>query len=123
MMTEATILIVEDDPIVRMVTQKQIAMLGNYKTEAVSTAEAAVDKVANNICLIFMDIGLPGMDGLHATLLIRKMEEQDGRKRVPIIALTGHADRSRCMAAGMDDYLQKPTMLADIQRMLEKHLA
>ncbi len=121
-MTESTILIVEDDPIVRLVTEKQIAMLGDFKTEAVSTAEAAIARFPDNICLIFMDIGLPGMDGLYATLQIRELEKQNGHKRVPIIALTGHGDRNKCIAAGMDDYLQKPTLLADIKRMLQKHL-
>lgn len=121
-MTESTILIVEDDPIVRLVTEKQIAMLGDFKTVSVGTGEAAVDHFSGNICLIFMDIGLPGMDGLHATILIRELEKKNGRNPVPIIALTGHGDRNRCIAAGMDDYLQKPTLLADIQRMLQKHL-
>lgn len=121
-MTHATILIVEDDPIVRMVTEQQIAMLGDYKTDAVATGEAAIKLVCKDINLIFMDIGLPGMDGLQATLEIRRKEKESGCKRVPIIALTGHGDRTKCLAAGMDDYLQKPTLLADIQRMLQKHL-
>lgn len=121
-MIKSTILIVEDDPIVRLVTEKQIAMVGDFKTEAVSTAEAAIARFPDNICLIFMDIGLPGMDGLHATILMRELEKKNGGEHVPIIALTGHGDKTKCIAAGMDDYLQKPTLLADIQRVLQKHL-
>ncbi len=55
---------------------------------------------------ILMDIQMPEMDGLDATKAIRDMGSE-----VPIIALTADAmpdDRARCMAAGMNDYLQKP---------------
>lgn len=121
-MRQETILIVEDDPIVRLVTEKQIALIADYKTEAVSTGEAAIGRMTSNVCLVFMDVGLPGMDGFHATILIREDELRQGRKRVPIIALTGHGDKKRCLESGMDDYLQKPTLLADIKRILQKHL-
>lgn len=77
---------------------------------------------ADSIGLVFMDIGLPGMDGFRAALQIREMELREGRKRVPIVALTGHADAHQCLAVGMDDFLQKPAMLADIRKMLDKFL-
>jgi CheY-like chemotaxis protein len=113
------ILVVEDDPILRDLTQRQIAKLG-FQCIAVNTGEAAVDQVGSEIGLIFMDIGLPGIDGTHATLLIREKELLQQRKRIPIVALTGHADRARVMAVGMDDFLQKPAMMADIKLMIEK---
>ena len=61
------------------------------------------------------------MDGLEATSLIR-LEEAVSGKHVPIIALTAHAmkeDRERCLAAGMDDYLTKPLIAADLKAKLE----
>jgi PAS domain S-box-containing protein len=77
--------------------------------------------------LILMDIQMPEMDGLTATRTIRKMEEEQSLVRTPVIGLTAHAlvaDKQKCIDAGMDDYLSKPIVEADLKaailRMLEK---
>lgn len=77
--------------------------------------------------LILMDIQMPEMDGLTATRTIRKMEEEQSLSRTPVIGLTAHAlvaDKQKCIDAGMDDYLSKPIVEADLKaailRMLEK---
>lgn len=69
--------------------------------------------------LIVMDVEMPLQDGLQTTRLIRS---GTAHSDVPIIALTAHAmdgDRERCLAAGMDDYIQKPLRRADILRVIE----
>ncbi len=69
---------------------------------------------------IFMDCQMPEMDGFEATLEIRRLGAD---RRVPIIALTADvmaADRERCIAAGMDDYISKPLHLDDLRRALER---
>ena len=61
--------------------------------------------------LVLMDVQMPQLDGLEATRRIRAWEEETGRGRTPIVALTANAmqgDRERCVAAGMDGYLAKP---------------
>lgn len=66
--------------------------------------------------IVFMDIQMPGMDGIEATRQIRLQEQAD--QHVPIIALTAHAlasEQQQLLRSGMDDYLTKP--------LNEKHLS
>jgi CheY-like chemotaxis protein len=113
------ILVVEDDPTLQLVVKMTINHLG-YDCEVVGSGEEAVERDGADLALILMDIGLPGIQGGHATLLIREKELKERRKRVPIIALTGHAIKDQCLQAGMDDFLQKPALLEDLKRMIDK---
>jgi CheY-like chemotaxis protein len=91
-----------------------------FQSIAVGSGEEAVDAVNGEFQMIFMDIGLPGITGEHAALLIREKELQKRLPRVPIVALTAYASHKNFTLAGMDDHLQKPAMLADIERMVQK---
>lgn len=70
----------------------------------------AIKKVqSEKFDLVFMDIQMPGMDGVKATSHIRKLDS--AARNVPIIALTAHAlaeEKENMLKAGMDDYLAKP---------------
>lgn len=104
-----SILLVEDNPINRKII---IIMLNNLgcQVEVAEDGEKALTRFDKQpFDLIFMDIGLPGMDGFAVTKKIRKLESKDARH--PIIAMTAYAaeeDRQKCLAAGMDDFLSKP---------------
>jgi len=113
------ILMVEDDPTLQIVARTALGVLG-YECVTVGSGEEVVQRDNKGVMLIFMDIGLPGIDGVHATLLIREKELRSQTKRVPIIAITGHADAEQCLQAGMDDFLQKPALMADLDRMIKK---
>ncbi len=69
--------------------------------------------------MIFMDVQMPGMDGLTVTRELRRFESESGRARMPIIALTANAydaDVESSMAAGCDLHIAKPfskTQLVD----------
>lgn len=68
--------------------------------------------------LILMDVQMPEMDGLTATRTIRKMEQEQNLGHTPIIGLTAHAlvaDKEKCIESGMDDYLSKPIVEADLK--------
>jgi CheY-like chemotaxis protein len=71
-----------------------------------------------------MDVQMPEISGIEATVEIRKFE-QDKNTRIPIVALTAGAikgEKERCMEAGMDDFLTKPVDRDALYKMLEKHL-
>ena len=103
------ILLAEDNPINQKLTVIMLAKSG-YKVDVVENGQHAVDAVINgNYHIVLMDVQMPVLDGLEATILIRK-QEQPG-KHIPIIAMTAHVmkgDQERCIEAGMDGYLSKP---------------
>ncbi len=72
--------------------------------------------------IIFMDIQMPKMDGYEATRQIRQLEQDEGRKRTPIVAMSANAfseDVSKAYGAGMDDYITKPMSLQEIKRVVQ----
>jgi two-component system sensor histidine kinase/response regulator len=81
----------------------------------------AVEKaLRSRFDVILMDCQMPEMDGFDAAALIRRKEAVLGR-HTPVIAMTAHArpaDRERCLAAGMDDYVSKPVMPEELDRAL-----
>ena len=122
MKPQQKILIVEDDPTLRVMTQKQLDALG-YTSEAVGTGEDALTANIEEMSAILMDVGLPGIHGVTAAMMIREQELAAARKRIPIIALTAHSDRDRCILAGIDDFIQKPALLSDLKLVLDKWVA
>jgi polar amino acid transport system substrate-binding protein len=116
------ILVVEDDETLRLLATKQLAKLG-FVGHAVSDGSEAVEEAANaDYSLILMDIQMPRMDGIEATSAIRQLEKNNHHARVPIIAMTANPDRQRCLDAGMDDFIFKPVMLAQLKELLNRWL-
>jgi len=75
--------------------------------------------------LILMDIQMPEMDGLTAAREIRKYEAENKRMQTPIIGMTAHAtagDKDKCLEAGMNAYLPKPIIEADLEFQILKFL-
>jgi CheY-like chemotaxis protein len=120
-MPQPLVLVVEDDPMLRDLTRRQLAKLG-YDAILLGSGEEAVDHDYSQVGLVLMDIGLPGIDGAYATMLIREKELREQQKRIPIVALTGHSDPQKAFSVGMDDFLQKPALMADLKRVLDKFL-
>ncbi|MFN8551638.1 MAG: response regulator [Candidatus Obscuribacterales bacterium] len=119
---KAMVLIAEDNPVNQKVAMLQLKKLG-YGSFAVGSGRKAIEELKKrNYALVLMDCQMPDMDGFETTGVIRKSETMTG-KHIPIIGLTAHAmegDREKCIAAGMDDYLSKPTSLEKMSKMLSK---
>ncbi len=115
------VLIVDDDPVNRLVAAAQIQELG-YSVDAVDSGETALDALAREpYDTVLLDCEMPGLDGYETCRRLR-LQEGDGRRRARVIALTAHAaaeDRERCLAAGMDGYLHKPVRSEELAAELE----
>jgi two-component system, sensor histidine kinase and response regulator len=114
------VLVAEDIKINLMLITRVLEKHGCQVTVAVNGAEAVKHAEGTYFDAIFMDCQMPEMDGFEATQCIRKMEKDSDRHTV-IIALTADAlvgDREKCLAAGMDDYLNKPFKQEQITEML-----
>jgi two-component system, sensor histidine kinase and response regulator len=77
----------------------------------------------NTYDMILMDIQMPVMDGLSATIAIRKYEKENNIPGIKIIAITAYVmerDRKMCLNAGMDEYLSKPFKPKELIQLIEQ---
>lgn len=119
------VLVAEDNPINQEVARLMLEELGLEVTIRRNGREALDALVQEGYDLVLMDCQMPEMDGLTATRLYREHEAQEGKSRLPIIALTAQAmvgDQQRCRDAGMDSYLSKPVSRKDLTRLLQQTL-
>jgi two-component system, sensor histidine kinase and response regulator len=114
------ILLAEDNLVNQKIAMTMLGKMGHRTTLARNGAEALEQWRKNEFDLIFMDVHMPEMSGLQATMQIRREEDATGR-HVRIIAMTASAmsgDRERCSVAGMDDYISKPVSYMAIEQMI-----
>jgi PAS domain S-box-containing protein len=114
------ILLVDDNLINQKVAINQLKSLGYNLIDTATSGQEVLTLIQTiDYDLIFMDCQMPLLDGFETTRLIRQY--QDGGKSSIIIALTANAmpaDRDRCLAAGMNDYLSKPVRREDLAAKL-----
>jgi two-component system sensor histidine kinase/response regulator len=105
---QGRILVVEDNEVNQQVAEELLAQAG-YTVDVAENGEQALEMVQRTAYdLVFMDMQMPVMDGLAATIAIRKLP---GFANLPIVAMTANAmrqDRDKCMAAGMNGFVAKP---------------
>jgi len=117
------ILLAEDNVINCALATGMLRNRGHSLVHAENGRKALEVASGEDFDVIFMDVQMPEMDGFEATRRIREMEQANGRKHTPIVAMTAHAmtgDRERCLAAGMDDYLSKPLVKAELTSLLSR---
>ena len=118
------VLIVEDHEDTRFMLRTILEMRGGItvvEAENGETATALAESLHPD--LILMDGTLPLLDGFAATRRIRGLASVCN---VPIVFLSGHAQpasEAQAFAAGCNDYLIKPFALAELERVLERHLS
>jgi signal transduction histidine kinase/ActR/RegA family two-component response regulator len=114
------ILVAEDNPMIRTLIFKLLKKRGHLPDLVVNGEDAVAAAAAKDYDLILMDMDMPVMDGVSATLSIRALK---GAERVvTIVALTGNAllgQREYCLKAGMNDYLAKPFEAKEFYAMID----
>ncbi len=119
------VLLVEDNPVSRLVASRMVAALGAEVTEAESGAQCLARVEAAPYDLVLMDYQLPDLDGCEVTRRLRALERRLGRPRTPVVALSGEAgdDLDRCMGdEGFDGHLSKPCSRAKLETIFQRWL-
>ena len=106
----ARVLLVEDNVVNQRVAAGLLTRRGHHVTVTQNGREALDRLDQEQFDVVLMDLQMPVMGGLDATVELRRREQATGQ-HVRVVAMTAHAmesDRVRCLAAGMDGYLSKP---------------
>jgi signal transduction histidine kinase/ActR/RegA family two-component response regulator len=120
---ELKILVVEDNAV------NSALLVALLESRGCSAAVAENGIVALEIMegggfgLVFMDIEMPGLDGIETTEIIRSHEKNRGGSRCRIVGLSAHAfldDRRLALKAGMDDYITKPIDCTELDRVIKE---
>ena len=114
------ILLAEDNRVNQKIAIRLLEKRGHHAVLAENGKEALEALAQASFDLVLMDVHMPDMDGIEATIAIREKEKSTGLHQ-PVIAMTALAmkgDRERCLAAGMDGYLSKPIDLQQLDDVL-----
>ncbi len=120
--TEGRILVAEDNAI----NQELLRRVLNNRGYSVTTVENGIEALkvleSDYFDLLLLDLQMPELDGYETARQIRAREKESGR-RIPIIALTGHAqdeDRQRCLDEDMQDHISKPFQITNLLQTIAR---
>ncbi|MCB9682975.1 MAG: response regulator [Alphaproteobacteria bacterium] len=114
------VLVAEDNPVNQMVVVEMLRRQGCDVDTARDGEEAVRAATQRTYDVVFMDVMMPGMDGLEAT---RRLRELDLPRRPYVVALTAGVlpgDREKCVKAGMDDFVAKPVNMEELAGALQR---
>jgi PAS domain S-box-containing protein len=117
-----SILVAEDNLVNQRLAVRMLEKRGHRVSVATNGSEALDALAREGFDIVFMDVQMPGMDGMTATSILRQREQGSSKHQV-VIALTAHAlkgDEERCLAAGMDGYLSKPIRPQELDEILSR---
>ena len=116
------VLVIDDSEDNREVYAQFLTHVGWRVAIAVDGVEGLAQATALRPDAIVLDLGMPKMDGWEVA---KRLKANSVTRRIPVLALTGHAldqSKQRAVAAGVDDYLVKPCLPADLVSAIRRHL-
>jgi len=119
------VLVVEDNPVNALVARATLEKLGLEVAVAENGLQALDWLAAHEPDLVLMDFHMPEMGGIEATRRIRELEVRQGWAAMPIVAMSAGDqidDHRHCLEVGMNDYISKPFVPRDMNRVLRRHL-
>lgn len=115
------LLVVDDNNLNQLIV---IALLRKFNYD-ILTASNGIEALemfkSDKFDCILMDIHMPKMDGITSTMLIREFEKENNLNETPILALTAshpEEDKSKCLDAGMNDFIRKPVRQEELSRII-----
>jgi signal transduction histidine kinase/ActR/RegA family two-component response regulator len=115
------VMVAEDNPVSLKVALAILKRLG-YQADSAANGSEVLEKLAQrDYDVVFMDVQMPGMDGLEAARRIRRNWPEERQPR--IVAMTAGAfpeDHAQCLEAGMDDYIAKPVNGEELVKLLRR---
>ena len=118
------VLLAEDNHVNQRLAMRLLEKRG-HKVKVVENGAEALAALEDPVFdLVLMDVQMPVLDGIAATLAIREREAGKATHQI-VIAMTAHAmkgDEERCMAAGMDGYLSKPIRPQELDELLRIYM-
>ena len=117
--TQKTVLIIEDDPVVRGILELNLVDEGYTIISAEDGMEGVRTATEKLPGIILMDMRLPGLTGWEAT---QRLKSQPETNHIPIVALTAQStseDLRRCFEAGCDAFMTKPIQFTQLFTKIE----
>lgn len=114
------ILLAEDNLVNQLLIKKVVEKAGYY-LELANNGIQALDKLSRSkFDLVLMDVQMPDLNGLETTREIIKLYKNDRPKILAITAGSFGDDEQQCLNAGMDDTLEKPFKIEQLQEKMQK---
>ncbi len=116
------VLVIDDVEDNRDVYEQFLKHEGWRVATAVDGEEGLAKAAALGPSVVILDMGLPKMDGWEVARRLRAAPATSG---IPVVALTGHVSkdaRQRALTAGVDDFIAKPCLPADLVSAIRRHL-
>jgi PAS domain S-box-containing protein len=125
-LNNVSLLVAEDNIVNQVLLRKYLIRWGVGNIQFAVNGEKAVEMYEEgDFDILLLDLQMPVMDGFDVSRRIRKMEQEKSSKRIPIIALTASSYsevKEQIQEAGMDDYVSKPFVPANLYAKITKYL-